>query len=108
MAAASFFGTSAQAMTASALPTLTKYNWTWLSLCKRSDIGEATIAEDMPVAVITDRIGGMDTADTMVAAIRPMGMAMAAIRPMGMAMVAIQPMDMAMVAAIRTHMVGQS
>jgi len=64
----------------------------------------------MPAAVITDRIGGMDTAATMVAAIRPMGMAMvAAIRPMGMAMVAaIQPMDMAMVAAIRMHMVGQS
>jgi hypothetical protein len=51
----------------------------------------------MPVAVIIDRIGGMDTAATMVAAIRPMGMAMVA---------AIQPMDMAMVAAIRMHMVA--
>jgi hypothetical protein len=77
----------------------------------------------MPAAVIIDRIGGMDTAATMVAAIRPMGMAMvAAIRLMGMAMVAairlmgmvmvaaIQRMDMAMamVAAIHMHMVGQS
>src|SRR3954454_13920595 len=87
MAVASVFGTSAQAMTAPAQPTLIKYNQEMAKPLQEVGYRRGYYRGGYARRGYYDRIGGMDIAVTMVGAIRPMGMAMvAAIRPMGMAM----------------------